>query len=275
MTVVGAVAVGVAVASLLLTTIAPRVEAPPLAHPDAAALAAVAPACSLRRLELIRCAVTGTAALVLAPLGIWPLALVAAVTPSIVLRAKLSSLRDRAAARSLDVLQATHAALRSGLPLAPALRLAIERTDELAGDPFLRALGSFDLNVPLDDALRGVARSVRDRRVSVALEALAMLAAEQLPASRAASVVASVVDRLTFERRLAEEVRARSGGARAQIVLLALLVPALALYLVVSMPGLRSTLATPLGTQVLVPAAVLFEVAGIVASRAVIRGVAR
>src|SRR4029079_708475 len=46
--------------------------------------------------------------------------------------------RDATAAgrRSLEVLQATHAALRSGLPLAPALRLALERTPFTPADPF-------------------------------------------------------------------------------------------------------------------------------------------
>lgn len=273
MSILGAVAVAVAVSSLLLATLAPRVDVPAWRHPDAAPLAAVLPTWSLVRLETMRLGAVAAATVALAPFGLWPVALVAALAPSVALRWRMSVLRDRAAARSLEVLQAVHAALRAGVPLALALRLAVERSDPLAGDPFLRALGAFDLNVPLDEALRGVAAAMHDRRVTAALDALALLAAEQLPASRSATVVGSVVDRLTFERRLAEEVRARSGGVRAQIVLLALLVPALALYLTLSMPGLRATLATPLGTHVLMPAAALFEVAGILASRAVIRGV--
>ena len=275
MSVVGATALGVAVSSAILSLFARGLELPSWRHPDADALAVVVPGVSLARLELVRVCAMAAAFIVLAPFGLWPLAIAAALVPSIVLRARLSAIREDAAARSLDVLRATHAALRSGVPLAPALRLAVERTDALASDPFLRALEAFDLNVPLDEALRAVARAAQDRRVTIALDALALLAAEQLAASRSASVVASVIDRLTFERRLAEEVRARSGGVRAQIVLLALLVPALALYLVVTMPGLRETLTTPLGTGVLVPAAVVFEVAGIVASRAIVRGAAR
>ena len=118
-------------------------------------------------------------------------------------------------------------------------------------------------------ALREAAHQATDRRVIVALEALALVAAEQLPASRAAAVVASVSDRLAFDARLADEVRARTSGVRAQIVLLALLVPALALYLVVTLPGLAATLTSPLGMFVLIPAGVAFETAGIVASRAI------
>jgi Flp pilus assembly protein TadB len=75
---------------------------------------------------------------------------------------------------------------------------------------------------------------------------------------------------LSFEERLLAEVRARTSGMRAQIVLLALLVPALALYLVATMPGLAATLATPLGMHVLLPAAFLFEIAGILTSRAIV-----
>ena len=57
-------------------------------------------------------------------------------------------------------------------------------------------------------------------------------------------------------------------------MLLALLVPALALYLVATMPGLAATLASPVGRLVLLPAAAVFELAGIVASRAIVRDIA-
>lgn len=201
--------------------------------------------------------------------------------PSLALRAsviaRIRARRDAAAAgqRTLDVLQATHAGLRSGLPLAPALRVALERAPVMAADPFQRALRAFELNVPLDQALRDAAVEVRDRRITLALDALALIAAEQLPASRAAPVVASIGDRLAFEARLADEIRARTSGVRVQIVLLALLVPALAAYLVFTLPGLGATLASPLGIFVLVPSAILFETAGIAASRAIARGLGR
>jgi Flp pilus assembly protein TadB len=185
--------------------------------------------------------------------------------------------REAAAAgqRSLEVLQATHAGLRSGLPLAPSLRIALERTPAVSSDVFARALRAFELNAPLDEALRSAARATTDRRVTLALDALALVAAEQLPATHAAAVLGSVADRLAFDARLAEEIRARTSGLRAQIVLLALLVPGLALYLFATLPGLATTLASPLGMFVLVPAALLFEAVGIVASRAIVRGVAQ
>lgn len=182
--------------------------------------------------------------------------------------------RELAAAGATAVLQSTCAALRSGLPLATALRMAIDRTAPAARDPFERALLAFDLNAALEDALHAAAKEAHDHRLGLALEALALAAGEQLPATRAAAVIASVADRLSFEERLLAEVRARTSGLRAQIVLLALLVPALASYLVVTMPGLAATLGTPLGTHVLLPAAFAFELAGVLASRAIVRRIA-
>ena len=271
MNAIGATACGIAVAALILTLVAPP-SLNGLSHPDSAALRSALPAWSLARWELLRLGCVASALVAAQAFGSWPLGLVAVAAPSIGLRWRLRRNETAAAAMSLGVLQATQAALRSGLPLAPALRLAIERSTPLARDPFERALRAFDLNSTLDEALRTVARDARDRRVALALEALALVAAEQLPAIRAAAVIGSVLDRLTFEARLLEEVRARTSGLRAQIVLLALLVPALSLYLVATMPGLAATLATPLGSRVLVPAAVAFEIAGIFASRAIVRG---
>lgn len=192
----------------------------------------------------------------------------------------IAPIRDRryaaaAAGRTLDVLQATHAGLRSGLPLAPALRAALERTPVTSADPFQRALRAFELNFPLDQALRDVAEEETDGRTTLALDALALIAAEQLPASRAAPMVASVADRIAFDARLTEEIRARTSGVRTQIVLLALLVPAIAVYLVLTLPGLGATLSSRLGTFVLVPCAILFETVGIVASRSIARDLGR
>ncbi|HUQ42491.1 MAG TPA: hypothetical protein VM052_08315 [Candidatus Limnocylindrales bacterium] len=189
---------------------------------------------------------------------------------------RISRGRDAAAAGAcaLEILQATAAALRSGQPIAEAVRGSLQSLPRVATAPYERALRAFDLNAGFDAELQEAARSCGDARVRVALDTFALVAAEQLPAARAAAVVASAADRLAFDTRLSDEIRARTSGVRAQIVLLALLVPALALYLVASMPGLAATLSSPLGTFVLVPAAAIFEIAGIVASRAIIRSIA-
>jgi len=272
MILLGALAAGALVTGLGLAALGPVGPRSWNAHPDAADLSLALPNWSLGRWELLRWVAALGAALVAAPLGAWPLVLAVVVAPSVAVRVLAARVRERAAARSLEVLQATHAALRSGVPLAPALRLALETIDPIVRDPFETALRAFELNGQLDVALRDSARRCGDRCVRLGLDALALVAAEQLPAQRAAALIAGVADRLAFERRLLDEVRASTSGLRAQIVLLALLVPALAAYLVATMPGLAATLATPIGTHVLVPLAALFEVAGVAASRAIVRG---
>ena len=179
----------------------------------------------------------------------------------------------RSSRHLLAVLQGTHAALRSGQPLSRALRSALDAASPQARPLFAPAMRESDLGGSLDGALRSCAASASDPRVALGLEALALIAAEQLAASRAAAVLGSVCDRLAFEERLGAEIAARSGGLRAQIVLLAVLVPAIAMYLVLTVPGVGDTLGSPLGSHVLVPAALAFEVAGLVASRAILRSV--
>lgn len=190
---------------------------------------------------------------------------------SLLARWSAASAERRASMTALGVLRSTHAGLRSGLPLVPALRAALMATDADARGPFEEVLRSFELNTPLADAVASVRARHHDARLAMALEALRLVAAEQLPSARSAAVIASVAERLAFLERTQEEIAARTSGLRAQVVALALLVPALALYLGITMPGLGATLASPLGVHVLVPAAFVFEVAGIVASRAAIR----
>lgn len=203
-----------------------------------------------------------------------------ASSPGVGLRTARSLLRrclgrksETADGRAIDVLQATHAAMRSGMPLVLALRVALERMDPARRAPFDDVLRAFEMNTDLGTCFAMARARTADRRSRLALDALALLATGELPAARGAALIGSVADRLAFEQRLADEVAARTGSVRAQIVILAFLVPALALYLVMTMPGLAATLGTPLGRFVLVPAALVFEIAGIVLSRAIVRGV--
>lgn len=174
-----------------------------------------------------------------------------------------------------NVLQATHAAMRSGMPLVPALGVALERMHPSRRAPFDDVLRAFEMNADLEACFALAKARTSDRRTWLALDALALLATGELSAARGAALIASVADRLSFEQRLSDEVVARTASVRAQIVILALLVPALAAYLVMTMPGLAATLGTPLGRFVLVPTALVFEIAGIVLSRAIVRGVMR
>lgn len=192
---------------------------------------------------------------------------------AIVAKVRARASADAVAARSLAVVQMTSTALLAGVPLAPALRVAITGAVPARDDPYLGVLRAIDLNTPLEEALRDGATRASDRRAVRALDAMALVATERLPASRAGAVLASVADRMAFDAQLLDEVRARASGVRVQITILALLVPALALYLVVTMPGLAATLSSPIGRSVLLPAAAAFELAGIIASRAIVRDI--
>ena len=161
--------------------------------------------------------------------------------------------------------------MRSGSTLPEALRRACQGVeDPLARGPFAGALRAFDLGAPLDVSLREAAARARDERASAALETLSLGVAARLPTERAAQLVAAVADRLAFSERLDEEVRARTAGSRLQVLLLAAIVPGLALYLAATVPALATTLGTPLGRGLLVPSAAVLEIAGILLSRRVV-----
>ena len=263
----GAIAVGLAVTCAALVPVASRDTV--VGHPERQLLATAGWTCGPWLWEVIRCAGVAAACTAAAMGAPAILVALAAIAPSVVLRWRASRRRRAAGRGALAVLQGVHAAVRPGNGLARALRTALERADPLLREPFDEALRAFDLNDTLDGSLHRAAGRAWDGRVAYVLEALALVAAEDLPSSRAAAMIGAAADRLAFEQRLAEEVAARTAGLRAQIVLLALIVPALASYLAITMPGLAQTLMSPLGTFVLMPAAAVLEIAGIVASRSI------
>jgi Flp pilus assembly protein TadB len=201
----------------------------------------------------------------------------AALAPSLVVRSRAGAVRWRARLATTHLLRATEAALRSGASLPEALRRACGAAteDRVARGPFVDALRAFDLGAPLDQALRASAARVTDARSQIALETLAMGIASRLPYDRAGTLVAAIADRLAFEERLDEEIRARTGGLRSQVILLALVVPAIAAYLAFTVPSLGATLGQPIGRFVLIPAAVALEVIGVIASRRAVDGARR
>jgi Flp pilus assembly protein TadB len=268
----GALAASLAVASALL---APHLALPRTLvehHPDARALATAGWRGSLPAWEAVRIAaiLVGFAGGLLC--GVPHLgALVGALVPSFVVAARAQAAVARVRSGTIRLLRSAEATLRAGASVHDSLRRACDGVDDvLARRPFAGALRAFDLGAPLDGALNDAASSAADPPVRLALETLAIGVSSRLPAVGAASLVGSVADRLAFAERLDEEVRARTSGLRAQVLVLALLVPAMALYLALTVPSLASTLGTPLGRIVLVPAAALLEIAGIIASHRVV-----
>ena len=275
----GALACALAVTSLAL---APAFRAPvlamPIAHPDRDALRDAGWTRSLLIWEATRAGATLLALVIAVALSLPPIpAMVAgAIAPSMAARMRADRAGRRARGATTRMLRMTEAALRSNAGVPEALRRAIGGTeDRLAVRPFAAALRAFDLGAPLDEALRRAAGATADPRVRVALDTLALGIASRLPGERAGALVAAVADRLAFHERLEEDVRARTNGLQLQVILLAGLVPALTIYLSYTVPSLGSTLGSSLGKLVLIPAAVLLEAIGILASRRAVNGVLR
>ena len=266
----GAIATALAVTCLVLIPLgSSRVWDQSMRHPERSVLREAGWTRSLLTWECVRVAAIICGLTVASAVGATPLGLIGALVPSIVARTLAARRRDERARQTIALLQMTLAGLRSGAGLTEALGLASASGPEVDFGPFAAALRAFDLGAPLDAALRDVRGRTRDHRLIVGLDALSLCIAEQLPASRCVTLIASTIDRLLFEQRIVDDVRARTSGLRLQIVLLAALVPGLALYLALTVPGMAETLATPLGRFVLLPVAAILEVIGILASRRV------
>lgn len=270
----GAIATALAVTCLILVPLgAPRISVVSVAHPERSVLRDAGWTRPLLVWEGVRVLAGILSFGVAGALGVLPLGVLGLAAPSVVARTLAARRRDERGRESVSLLQMTLAGLRSGSSLTEALRLAAGSGPESGFGPFAAAVRSFDLGAPLDRALREARAEACDQRVILSLDALSLCVAEQLSGSRCAKLISSAIDRLTFEQQIADDVRARTSGLRVQIVLLAALVPGLALYLAVTVPGLAETFTMPLGRFVLLPLAALLEVAGIVASRRVVNGI--
>ncbi len=267
----GAIATALAVFGLVLVPFgSQRVLPRGIGHPERSVLREAGWTRSLRTWEGLRAGVIVCGFALAGVFGVAPIGLIGAAAPSMVARTIAERRRNQRARQTVVVLQMTLASLRSGANLVEAIRFATATRQEIEPGPFAAAMRAFDLGAPLDLALGEARTQARDRRVVLGLDALALCVAEQLPASRCTTLIASAVDRLVFEQRIADDVRARTSGLRVQVVLLAALVPGLALYLALTVPGLAETLSMPLGRFVLMPLAVILETTGIIVSRRVV-----
>ena len=270
----GASAAALCAAALVAAALLEGRAMPAIGHPERRALQEVGSRLTPIRWEALRAclvALSGLAAIV----GAAPAALVAvaAVAPSLGLRFALSRQRERARRHFTRLIRAAHAALRSGTTLPEALRRGVAAADDEMG-PIALALRDFGAGRSLDEALRQSAALV-DPRARSAVETLALAIGERLPVERVAALVGCVADRLTFEERLDDEVRARASGARLQVWLLAFIVPVLSVYLASTVPSVAQELRSPLGVGLLLPAAAALEVGGIVLSRRIVANALR
>ncbi len=273
---VGALAAIVAVVAVAMLPLGLRWHVPPVGHPDRVALADAGWQYGLGRWECLRLLVILVGVVIGGAFWIAPAGAALGVAPSIVVRMRAQAARDRARASIAQLLISTHALLRSGVGLPEALRRATAGCDDrLARRPFELALQRFDLGDSLDDAIREAAVASPDPRSASTFQTLALGVTERLPIERAAALLESMAERAIHDERLDAEVRARSAGVRVQTYLLAAIVPALAMYLVATMPSLGETLGSPLGRTVLIPVAGALELAGIFVSRRIVRTVSR
>jgi Flp pilus assembly protein TadB len=137
---------------------------------------------------------------------------------------------------------------------------------------FDEATARYYANEPLGDALLVVRGRQASRNLRLVYDALIVAARTQQPASAAGEVLASLAEAARANRAIARQAAAESKGLRLQAAILAIVIPAMFLYLLAVNPELIAPVtSTALGQLVLLPAAVLLEVAGIVLSWRVTR----
>ena len=137
---------------------------------------------------------------------------------------------------------------------------------------FEEILGRYYANEPPADVLVDVRRRQAGRNLALVYDALITLTRTHQPVSAAAQVLGSLGEAARANQSIARAAAAESQGLRLQAAILAIVIPALFLYLVVANGELIApVMGTPLGRYVLLPAAALLEVAGIVLSWRVTR----
>jgi Flp pilus assembly protein TadB len=117
------------------------------------------------------------------------------------------------------------------------------------------------------DALIEVRRRQAGRNLALVYDALITLARTHQPVSAAAQVLGSLGDAARANASIAKAAIAESKGLRLQATILAVVIPAMFVYLALANGALIApVLSTPLGRYVLLPAAALLEITGIALS---------
>jgi Flp pilus assembly protein TadB len=170
-------------------------------------------------------------------------------------------------------LQSLLASLTGGSTYLDALRHArLTVTDPWIREDLDFVIQRFMLNIPLHESMGEIRARIATRNLALIWETLAICTANNLPTPAARTLFFELSSTVQFNVQLASEVNARSAGQRAQIWLLAIIVPAMYLYLRLMSPQLLNLLDdTPVGRYLLFPAAAALEVTGIVLSLRIAR----
>ncbi len=132
---------------------------------------------------------------------------------------------------------------------------------------FEEILGRYYANEPPADALVDVRRRQAGRNLALVYDALITLTRTHQPVSAAADVLASLGEAARANQSIARSAAAESHGLRLQAAILAIVIPALFVYLSLANAELIGpVMSTPIGRYLLLPGAALLEVTGIVLS---------
>lgn len=125
----------------------------------------------------------------------------------------------------------------------------------------------FLLDAPMHESLKEVRARTTTRNLGLIWETLRICTQNHLPTEKARALLLELSATVQFNVQLANEVRARSAGQRAQVWLLAVIVPGMFIYLRLMSPELLSVLdQTLIGRYLLFPTAALLEVLGVALS---------
>jgi Flp pilus assembly protein TadB len=170
----------------------------------------------------------------------------------------------RSESEAPGLLQAVLNGLTAGTYLDALRQARLACTDPWIREDLDLVIQRFMLDAPLHESLQAVRTRVMTRNLGLIWETLTICAANQLPTQAARTLLFELSSTVQFNVQLANEVRARSSGQRAQIWLLAVIVPGMYLYLRLMSPQLLSVLDdTVVGRYVLFPLAAALEVIGL------------
>jgi Flp pilus assembly protein TadB len=189
----------------------------------------------------------------------------AALAPRLAVRALAERRRAAGEREAPHLLRLLIANLGAGGTYLEALRAAQAGVrDAGLRDHIATVVQQFLLDVPLDQALRSVRRDITGRNLGMIWDDLGICVGQRLSSERARDLLSDLAASVHHNVQLAGEVRAQTSGQRLQIWILALLVPAIYLYLRLASPYFLSLLdETWTGRLVLLPAAAALEVLGL------------
>jgi Flp pilus assembly protein TadB len=193
--------------------------------------------------------------------------------PRLYLDALVRAQRRRSEAEAPRLLQVILASLTAGRTYLEALKEARARaSDRWVRDDLDHIIGQFHLDVPLEQSIAEVRATTAGHNLALIWDNLAICIANRIPASRAKGLLVELASTVQFNVQIQQEVRARTSGQRAQIWLLAAIVPGLFFYLRLINPDFFAVLdGTAVGRYLLFPLAVCLEVLGITLSFRVAR----